>query len=152
MRQTFLILFIALSNFSGYSQNSISVKEQKEITQQILKMENAWTQTLMSGNFSILNKILADDYQGSDHVSRRTKSEEIKSYKDNKLKINSAIIEKVKVNVFATNVALVTGELKIKGVDETGNSVDVGYRFSDTYIKRNNLWQCVSAHASEMKN
>ncbi len=153
MKQTFFLLFITLLYFSGFSQKiNISAKEQKEITRQILKIEYAWAQTFVSGNFSILEKFLADDYVGSDNISSRTKSEELKGYRQNKSKVNSATIEKVKVHVFASNAALVSGELKIMGLDESGKLFNNGFRFTDTYVKRNQQWQCVSAHASELKN
>ncbi len=153
MKQTFFILFITLIYFSGFSQKiNISAKEQKEITRQILKIEYAWAQTFVSGNFSILEKFLADDYVGSDNISSRTKSEELESYRQNKSKVNSATTDKMKVHVFTANAAVVTGELVLKGLDESGKPFNNGIRFTGTYVKRNQLWQCVSAHASELKN
>jgi ketosteroid isomerase-like protein len=102
-------------------------------------------------NFSALERMLADDYVGSDVDSRRGKAEEIAGYKQITDKVASAAIENVKTHIFTKDAAIVTGELIIKGQTKDGKDFTNRYRFTDTYVKRNGVWQCVAAHATILK-
>jgi ketosteroid isomerase-like protein len=151
------ILIVAIIIFTmpllAFSQKGekLSEKQRQEIAQQILKIENEWTQMFVTREFSGLEKMLADDYVGSDVDSRRGKAVEIAGYKQNTDKVASAAIENVKTHIFTKDAAIVTGELIIKGQTKDGKDFTNRYRFTDTYVKRNGVWQCVAAHATYLK-
>jgi len=77
-----VIITVAMFGVFALPQNSelLSEKERVEITQQMTGIEKAWTQMLVTRDFSGLDKMLASDYVGADHISTRTKAKEIASY------------------------------------------------------------------------
>jgi ketosteroid isomerase-like protein len=145
-----IICTVPLLAFSQKGEK-LSEKQRQEIAQQILKIENEWSQMFVTRDFSGLEKLLADDYTGSDVTSRRGKAEEIAFYKQITDKVASAPIENVKTHIFTKDAAIVTGELIIKGQTKDGKDFTNRYRFTDTYVKRNGVWRCVAAHATELK-
>ncbi len=145
-----IIITVPLVAFSQKTEK-LSEKQRQEIAQQILKIENEWTQMFVTRNFSALERMLADDYVGSDVDSRRGKAEEIAGYKQITDKVASAAIENVKTHIFTKDAAIVTGELINKGQTKDGKDFTNRYRFTDTYVKRNGVWQCVAAHATILK-
>ena len=154
MNRLFMIaVLIFATSVAVFPQKSdrLDENQRQAIAQQILKIENAWTQMFMTRDFSGLDQMLADDYVGSDIDSRRTKSEEIAGYKAITDKVAAASIEHVKTHVFTKDAAIVTGELIIKGQRIDGKEFTDRFRFTDTYVERNDTWQCVSAHATQLK-
>jgi ketosteroid isomerase-like protein len=145
-----LLLVLQLVGFSQKTDQP-SQKQRQEIEGKLLKMEDEWTRMIVTGDSAVLERILASDYVGSDDASVRNKAEEIASYKQNPDKITSAVIERIKVHIFTRDTAITNGELALKGEDKDGKPFDRRLRWTSTYIKRNGIWQCVSAQATWLK-
>ena len=75
-----------------------------------------------------------------------SKSEFLASIKDPEYKPSQAVNEQVNVQVYG-DVAIVVGIFRIKGI-EKGKPYVHRERFTDTWIKHDQTWQCVASQAT----
>ena len=67
-------------------------------------------------------------------------------------KYTFADYENLQVTVFG-DTAIAIGGGKFKGTDSSGKPMDLHDRFTDTWVKMpDGKWQCVTTHASAIKN
>ncbi|MGA2361653.1 MAG: nuclear transport factor 2 family protein [Candidatus Aminicenantales bacterium] len=115
--------------------------------QELLKLEQEWTNALVKADWAFLNRILADDWVITDiDGSVTTKAQDLASLKSGELVISSMVADDMKARVYG-DAAVVTGRNTLKGTDK-GKDVSGQERWTDTWIKKAGLWQCVATHAS----
>ena len=115
--------------------------------QEIIKLENQWNEALMHVDTDALDRLIAPEYaETGDKGQTSTKQEHISSVKSGEFKVSSAVLDDLKVRFYG-NVAVVIGrnttKEQYKGKDTSG-----AYRFTDTWAKRDDRWQCVASHWS----
>jgi ketosteroid isomerase-like protein len=119
------------------------------VSQELIGLENKWTEEAKKGNADGVAPLLWADYIATDADSSvHNKAESLARMKTAKWEINE--ISDLKVVAFG-NAAVVTGAWRGKGT-EGGKSVDAHERWTDTWVKMpNGKWQCVASHSSPMK-
>ena len=65
--------------------------------------------------------------------------------------VTSARNSDMKVHIYADNVAVVTGIDNTEGRDKNGQQFRHRDRFTDTYVKRKGIWQCVAAQVTRIE-
>jgi hypothetical protein len=109
----------------------------------ILDGDQAWAESLVTGDTEVLERIIANDFVGtSPRGNRYTKGELIGSTKDAPKVFASNTLGKVTVRVFG-DVAVAQGEenwVKHKGEPIRGRFV-----WTDVWVLRNGKWQIVAA-------
>jgi ketosteroid isomerase-like protein len=113
----------------------------------ILALETAWNHAEQNKDVAALDQLLAPqlvyiDYDGS--IS--TKQEFLANVKSEGLAPEQIINEQQTVHVFG-NCAVVTGIYREKGVDR-GKPYSRRGRFTDTWVKVNDTWQCVASQST----
>jgi ketosteroid isomerase-like protein len=111
------------------------------------EMENKWEGAIAAHDMAAVESLVANDFVG---ISSKGKfinksgllSEEIKNNKDT---YKSAANEKLNVKTFGPNVAVVTGRSREKGTSKDGKPFDRTYYFTDIWMIRSGLWQCVAS-------
>ncbi|MDQ3750167.1 MAG: nuclear transport factor 2 family protein [Acidobacteriota bacterium] len=148
-----VVLFLIAVPLAGLSQKpeKLSERQRQEIEQAILKIENEWAQVIVSRDWSALERTLAPDFVGTDDWSVSNKAEEIASYKSSTDKVTSAVNANVKIHVFTKDTAVATGEVLEKGQDKDGKEFTNRWRWTDTYVRRNRIWQCVASQTTLLK-
>jgi hypothetical protein len=122
-----------------------------EIIETLLKTENEWAQVDVTKYKSVFQRILAPDFvstsiSGKFRVSRQ---EYLDAWEYENVK--SAVNSDMKVHIYADNVAVVTGIDTTRGMDQNGNEWEHQDRFTDTWVKRKGIWQCVAAQVIRIK-
>lgn len=137
-------LGVALCTAAAYGQQGNRTETNGEVARYITDMERRWLQANITHEPSILEKILADDFQMMHEDGRfSTKSEEIAFIKSNKCKVESDHLDDSKVRIFG-DVAVDYGweTFTIK----CGNKVKTGtYFWGGTWLQRGGRWQLVAA-------
>jgi len=120
-----------------------------EVSQQLIALENKWTDAGKKGDADTVAPLLADKYVTTDaDSSMHTKTDVLARIKSAKWETNE--ISDVKVATYG-NTAIVTGTWIGKG-SEAGKAIDAHERWTDTWIKGpNGTWQCVASHSSPIK-
>jgi ketosteroid isomerase-like protein len=113
----------------------------------VLALEKAWNRALEVKNANALEMLLANTLVSVDiDGSVQTKSEFLASVKSPDYKPSQAVTEQANVQVYG-NAAIVTGVFRIKGV-ENGKPYLHRERYTDTWIKQNQTWQCVASQTT----
>src|SRR5712692_2728279 len=128
-----------------YAQKDNRTDTNDEVARFLIDMTRQWLKANITHDPSILEKILADDYQNMRPTGRfSTKSEEIALVKASNpsCKLQSDHLDDVKVRVFG-DVAVVYGWETF--VAKCTDKVKTGHYFwSDVWLKRSGRWQAVS--------
>jgi len=119
--------------------------------QELMQMERDWSAAYLSHDVSVVDRILADDYIGTDGrgvmTSKAQEMEDARSVDTNR-KVLSENIDDMKVRIYG-DTAIVNGRTTEK-FQANGREITVQYRRTDVFVKRNGQWQCVSFHGSRI--
>jgi len=113
----------------------------------VLGLENAWGHAIEAKDTKALDMLLANTFVGIEiDGSVSSKSEFLAGIKAPEYQPSQAMNEQVSVRVFG-DAAVVNGIFRVKGV-EKGKPYVHRERFTDTWIKQNQTWQCVASQAT----
>ena len=123
----------------------------QSVEQQVTKLENDWAQAYVKKDIAVLDKVLSDDYTSSGDAdgSVETKTQAIAGVKSGDVVMTSYKYADLKVRVYG-NAAVVTG-LQTFVLTNKGKAAGGTFRFTDTWVKRGNAWQCVVEHSSKVE-
>jgi hypothetical protein len=117
------------------------------VEQEIMKLEDVWGDALIKHDPAPLDKLLADDYIGTNvNGGTYTKAQLLEAVKSSKEDIISMVDDEVKVRVYG-DAAVISARDTIKYRAE-GKEITELERYTDTWIRRDGRWQCVAGHAS----
>jgi ketosteroid isomerase-like protein len=124
--------------------------QQKNMTDEggrVLALEKAWNLALESKDAKALEMLLANSLVSVDiDGSVSTKSEFLASIKAAEYQPAQVVTEQTNVQVYG-NAAVVTGTFRVKGT-ENGKTYLRRERFTDTWVKLNDVWQCVASQTT----
>ncbi len=120
------------------------------VEQELLKLEQDWTNANVKADFAFVDLILADDYVNTDFEGVvKTKDQYIEGLKLGKeLVISSMVTDEMKAYVYG-EAAVVIGHNTVKGTYQ-GTDFSIQYRWTDTWVKLDGRWQCVATAESMM--
>jgi len=144
MKKTFAILaalfVVAAISASGQSNTS-------DEGGRVLALETAWGHAIEAKDTKALDMLLASTFVGVEiDGSMSNKSEFLAGIKAPDYQPSQAVNEEVNVQVYG-NAAVVVGIFRVKGM-EKGKPYVHRERFTDTWIKQNQTWQCVASQAT----
>ncbi|HEY1425020.1 MAG TPA: nuclear transport factor 2 family protein [Candidatus Acidoferrum sp.] len=135
------VLLLVLVSISGAAQNT------SDEGGRILGLEIAWNHAIESKDTKALDMLLAKTFVAVENDgSVSNKSEFLASIKAPEYQPSQAVNEKMDVQVYG-EAAVVVGIFRVKGT-EKGKPYVHRERFTDTWIKQNNTWQCVASQAT----
>lgn len=137
----FLLLGGTLANSQVSPFDSASEKSK------LIALENAWNQAQIHRDGQALTALISDGFVYTDWdgtVLRKAKF--IADIKDPSVETTFVANEGVEV-YFYPGVAVVTGAYRTKGKYE-GKAFDHHGRFTDTWIRIDENWQCVASHTN----
>ena len=144
MRKLFLLTAALAAFFAAPSaaQNATSDEGGR-----VLGLENAWNHAVESKDTKALDMLLAPTFVAVEiDGSVSSKSEFLAGIKAPEYQPTQAVNEQISVQVYG-NAAVVVGIFRIKGI-EKGKPYVHRERFTDTWIKRDQGWQCVASQAT----
>jgi ketosteroid isomerase-like protein len=113
----------------------------------VLALEKAWNHALEEKDAKALDMLLANTLVSVDiDGSVASKSEFLASIKAPDYKPSQVITEQTSVQVYGS-AAVVTGTFRVKGM-ENGKPYVRRERFTDTWIKIDETWQCVASQTT----
>ena len=122
--------------------------DQGSIALEIRAQEERWEKSFTTHDVSVSEQLVADDFIGTSSSGRvgnkATLLNQVRN--DNNVYTSTASSEMV-VRMFGDKVAVVTGVAREAGKTASGEAFSHTYRFTDTWMERNNEWQCIAAHA-----
>ena len=138
-----LLVFISIS---GLAQNTASDEGGR-----VLGLENAWNHAIEAKDTKALDMLLANTFVAVEiDGSVSSKSAFLASIKAPEYQPSQAVNEQIN-DQDNGNAAVVVGIFRIKGV-EKGKPYVHRERFTDTWIKRDQSWQCVASQSTLITN
>jgi len=114
---------------------------------QIRQLERAWNQAEAKQETGSLNTLLADSLAYTDYDgSFMNKAEYMKWVVEPTQKADHLFDEGMTVQVYG-NAAVVTGIYRETGTNK-GKPYVIRSRYTDTWIRRAGVWQCVASHST----
>jgi ketosteroid isomerase-like protein len=116
---------------------------------QVMQVEHDWIGAYLNHDVAALENALADDwtYSPSDG-SFKTRAQFVEEFRVDTMKYESITQNNAKVRVYGIT-AVVTGDEVIKGSDGA-MKLNSHIRFTDVLVKRDDRWQAVASHESNI--
>ncbi|HSK71346.1 MAG TPA: DUF4440 domain-containing protein [Pyrinomonadaceae bacterium] len=144
-----IILFAVFSVAFGQMKNESSKQNNSE--EELKRLENEWLNSYLRGDKAAFDRIVADDFTGTDESGTvRSKTEERALIQAAPGNSNlSLTVEDVRVRIYK-DTAIVIGRIisKLQAGEQGG--LNFQSRFTDTFVKRNGRWQVAARHYSRM--
>lgn len=135
------VLFLFASS-GGSSQNTASDEGGR-----ILGLENAWGHAIEAKDTKALDMLLAATFVAVEiDGSMESKSEFLAGIKAPEYQPSQAVNEQINVHMYG-GAAVVNGIFRVKGLAK-GKPYIHRERFTDTWIKQSDTWQCVASQAT----
>jgi ketosteroid isomerase-like protein len=139
---TVTVALVILASVAGFAQNSASDEGGR-----VLGLETAWNHAIEGKDTKALDMILANTFIAVEiDGSLSSKNEFLASIKAPEYQPSQAVNEQMTVQVYG-NAAVVVGIFRIKGI-EKGKPYVHRERFTDTWIRKDQGWQCVASQAT----
>ena len=149
MKRTMLVVALIVIVF-GISWGQTTAKQAK-VERELMQMEHDWSAAYLSHDVSVVDRILADDFIGTDGrgimTDKEQEMEDARSENPNR-KVLSEAIDDLKVRIYG-DTAVVNGRTTEK-IQAGSKELVIQYRRTDVFVKRNARWQCVSFHGSRI--
>lgn len=157
MRQLASTIILAFTICSlALGQSSSNSKDNGKVERELMQLERDWSAAYIKHDTAAIDRILADDYVGTDGRGVMTdKAQEIVDARGPKqgdpepdFLILEDTVTDMRVRRYGT-VGVVTGR-SIEKVKVRGNETTIQYRRTTVWVKRQGRWQCVSFHGSRI--
>lgn len=149
---TAMLLLVAGMAFAQPQESAMAnpnTRMSSNVDQQLKDMEQKWAKASLAHDTDSLSPMLAEDFVNLDSDgSIRTKSETLARMK----KANFEVSELSDMQVTQHgDTAIVTGTWTGKGTTAEGTNINTKERWTDTWVKKNGQWQCVSSASAPLK-
>jgi ketosteroid isomerase-like protein len=136
-----LLLFCSVLALHGRPQSH------SEDEGRILALETAWNHAEQTKDVAALDQLLAPQFVSTDYDgSIATKKEYLVNVKNESISPEQITNDEQTAHVFG-DCAVVTGIYREKGVNK-GKPYSRRGRFTDTWVKVNDSWQCVASQST----
>lgn len=136
-----------------HRMGNVSISETQNLSaeQQVLKLNREYSEMIMRGDAAEIEKVLADDYVVTDESGNvLNKAQDLATYKNRTLKIESVETLAQKAREIGENVFVVNTTVRFRGI-KGGKSFDLTEQTTTVWALRGGRWQIVSDHFSLVK-
>lgn len=110
----------------------------------LLHLEDDWASALVKRDTVTFKRMLGDGFVYTENDQVMDRAAVLESVSRGSDTVEAAHNEAMQVHRYGSVTAVVTGWLVVQGRGANG-SFNRRYRFTDTWVKRNNSWQIVAA-------
>ena len=123
---------------------ALVVQTQDADTRALLRLEDDWASALVKRDTVTFKRLLADGFVYTENDQVMDRAAVLESVSRGSDTVEAAHNEELQVHRYGSVTAVVTGWLVVQGRGASG-PFNRRYRFTDTWVKRNNSWQIVAA-------
>lgn len=123
-----------------------SRQDTRSVAVKLKALEKEWEASF--NNPAVINKSLADDFVGTSPGGKiMTKKDLLREAKEDSSPPPKTTAHDLDVHFYGLDIAVVTGSSKQIDKNRAGQSVEHNYRFTDTWVERDGVWQCVASQS-----
>ena len=123
---------------------ALVAQTQNADTRALLRLEDDWASALVKRDTVTFKRLLADGFVYTENDQVMDRAAVLESVSRGSDTVEAAHNEAMQVHRYGSVTAVVTGWLVVQGRGANG-AFNRRYRFTDTWVKRNNSWQIVAA-------
>jgi uncharacterized protein (TIGR02246 family) len=124
----------------------------REIVRTLEGLEREWFQVYETHDLSALQRLIADDFVATlADGAMRSKREHIAAYPADFEAIASVTNSELRVRVLSRDAAVATGLYTATLRGKKGTAAVTRYRYTDTWLLRDGVWQCVATHENRLE-
>ena len=123
---------------------ALVVQTQDADARALLRLEDDWASALVKRDTVTFKRLLADGFVYTENDQVMDRAAVLESVSRGSDTVEAAHNEELQVHRYGSVTAVVTGWLVVQGRGANG-PFNRRYRFTDTWVKRNNSWQIVAA-------
>jgi len=139
-------VLLAACALPGSASQDRPVQSDQEV---LIELEEAWNEAFYRKDLEFIEGILADEFMATyDDGSRGDKARELELVTEFDQQVQSAIPDEFTVRVFG-NTAVVWFTLRLVGLRQ-GQQAEVTLRYTDVWVLRDGMWQCVSTQSTRV--
>jgi ketosteroid isomerase-like protein len=128
---------------------ALSQAEREEIEQTLLRWADQWNEGSLTGDLSILERILARDFIYTINNGKvHDKASFIALRANNPVALTSLDQRGISIHWYGDNVVVLTGTTTGTGTDADGTQVSGSSAWTNVYVQRDGEWQCVVGHST----
>jgi len=143
------LMMASLLLLAAVSANAQPPSQQKEVAEEIQRVDRERIQAQVNADSATLDRIYADDFIGiGPSGTLRTKKDVLADFASGSLKFQSITTDDVRIRVYG-NAAVETGLSTMKGQDAE-IVVPEENRFTRVWIKQGGRWRLVANHYSNL--
>jgi ketosteroid isomerase-like protein len=137
--------------FAAPQHGGLPRGEKHEGRREIDQMEEAWRNAVLTGNVSVMDSLLAEDYISiSLNGTLQTKEDTLARMRSGRRHITALELSDSKVRFYGAT-ALVTSTAQVTGVNADGEAVG-DFRYTHVYVRNaQGQWKIVSFEASRIR-
>jgi Domain of unknown function (DUF4440) len=130
---------------SAYSQQSRWAANDDPTAKSLIDLERKWAESDCTHSL-IEQTMLADDFHGVSHLGQPySKKDAVEDAKSAKTSATHCVLRAVRVHFFGDSMAILYGSETIVRKDAAGKEQALTLIWTDTWLKRNGMWQVVAA-------
>ncbi len=139
------LIFAATSFAASQTTEQKLTSKSLKTKQGLIKLEEEWHNVYVGRDSTPLEKILADEYIAVGGSGRSiSKAQTLQGLKNDTATYEYSTPYDMDFR-FYDDAVVVVGRTKEKGKSQDGTGFSVEYRWTDVFVKKNGLWQCVAA-------
>jgi ketosteroid isomerase-like protein len=133
------------------AEKPLSPAQRQEIVQTITRLEEKWIRVWATRDVSVLEDLLAEDFVATTSTGAvRSKPEHIAGYREDLKTYYAVENDEMIPHVSTGTMAVFTGRDTTHSRSPQGAEVVEHYRWTDTWLLRNGVWQCVATHETQV--
>jgi uncharacterized protein (TIGR02246 family) len=141
-----ILLVLCCESASLCAQSVNESRTKDEVATSLVEMERQWAEVCATRDTSVLERILADDFVGTNTEGKHyTKSEDIEKIRRSTKRYKSGHLDDVKVRFYGSDIAVLHGVETCVRETNDGKEEPETAVWTDTWIKQNGRWQIVAA-------
>jgi hypothetical protein len=123
---------------------ALVAQSQDADTRELLRLEDGWASALIERDTVTFKRLLAQGFVYTENDQMMDRAAVLEGVSRGPDTVQAAHNEEMQVHRYGPATAVVTGWLVVQGRGASG-AFNRRYRFTDTWVKRNNHWQIVAA-------
>ena len=141
-----LLLVLCCGSDPLFAQGANESAAKDRVATSLVEMERQWAEVCATHDTSVLERILADDFLGTNTEGKHyTKFEDIEKIRRSTKRYKSGRLDDVKVRFYGIDIAVLQGVETCVRETNDGKEEPETAIWTDTWIRRNGLWQIVAA-------
>ena len=152
MKNVLLLITLSITVFF-FIQGNETIKNNVDTEQLLMKMEKEWANASISKDIYVFERILDPNFvYHQENGKLLNKQNIIKSISEDTNEYKSVIVDDMKVQMFGTDIAVVTGGAKWIGFDINKKKFNSNERWTNVWVKTNEKWLCIVGHGNFIKD